>query len=161
MSKRPKPKRKTPSLWSETAAEPGCSSQPAPGAGDNVSSAWTRVRPSFFETIGDRIVMGRPIVDADNATARRVAVIDEAFASKFFPNENPIGKHFGPTAGKNAGLYEIVGVAADVRYFPSTVNAVRPMYFVPEAQGATFDDRAREPGTLVALPVQRRDLGAR
>jgi predicted permease len=129
------------SYWSHDVRIAG---QPEPGAGDDVSSAWTRVMPSFFETIGDRIVMGRPIVDADNATARRVAVINEAFVRKFFANENPIGKHFGPTAGKNAGLYEIVGVAADVRYFPSTAHAVRPMYFVPEAQGATFDDRELE-----------------
>jgi predicted permease len=117
--------------------------QPEPGAGDDVSSAWSRVTPSFFETIGDRIVMGRPIVDSDNATARRVAVINEAFAKKFLRNENPIGRLFGPAAGRNASLYEIVGVAADVRYFPSTVHAV-PMYFVPEAQGATFDDRELE-----------------
>jgi putative ABC transport system permease protein len=129
------------SYWSHDVRMAG---QPEPGAGADVSSAWTRVMPSFFETIGDRIVMGRPIVDADNATARRVAVINEAFARTFFPNENPIGRHFGPTAGKNAGLYEIVGVAADVRYFPTTVHAVRPMYFVPEAQGATFDDRELE-----------------
>jgi putative ABC transport system permease protein len=71
-------------------------------------------------------------------------VINEAFARKFFPNANPIGQHFGPTGGKNAGLYEIVGVAADVRYFPSTDHAVRPMYFVPEAQAATFEDRELE-----------------
>jgi hypothetical protein len=118
--------------------------RPEPGAGDDVSSAWTRVMPGFFETIGDRIVKGRPIVDADAATTRRVAVINEAFARKFFPNENPIGEHFGPAAGKNAALYEIVGVAADVRYFPSTGHEVRPMYFVPEAQGATFADRELE-----------------
>jgi predicted permease len=129
------------SNWSHDVRMAG---QPEPGAGDDVSSAWTRVMPSFFETIGDRIVMGRPIVDADNATARRVAVINEAFARKFFPSENPIGKHFGPAAGKNAGLYEIVGVAADVRYFPSTLHAVPAMYFVPEAQGATFQDRELE-----------------
>ena len=83
-----------------------------------------------------------PIVDADNATARRVAVINEAFAKRFFRQENPIGRHFGPATGKNASLYEIVGVAAD-RYFPSTLHAV-PMYFVPEAQGSTFDDRELE-----------------
>lgn len=129
------------SYWSHDVRMAG---QPEPGAGDDVSSAWTRVMPSFFATIGDRIVMGRPIVDADNATSRRVAVINEAFARKFFPNENPIGKHFGPAAAKNAGPYEIVGVAADVRYFPSTVRAVRPMYFVPEAQATTFDDRELE-----------------
>jgi putative ABC transport system permease protein len=129
------------SYWSHDVRIAG---RPEPGAGDDVSSAWTRVMPGFFETIGDRIVRGRPIVDADAATTRRVAVINEAFARKFFPNENPIGEHFGPAAGKNAGLYEIVGVAADVRYFPSTVHAVRPMYFVPEAQGAAFDDRELE-----------------
>jgi putative ABC transport system permease protein len=129
------------SYWSHDVRIAG---RPEPGAGDDVSSAWTRVMPGFFETIGDRIVRGRPIVDADAATTRRVAVINEAFARKFFPNENPIGEHFGPAAGKNAGLYEIVGVAADVRYFPSTVHVVRPMYFVPEAQGATFDDRELE-----------------
>jgi hypothetical protein len=125
------------SYWSHDVRIAG---QPEPGAADDVSSAWTRVTPSFFETIGDRIVRGRPIADTDNATTRRVAVINEAFAKKFFRDENPIGRHFGPAAGRNATLYEIVGVAADVRYFPSTVRAV-PMYFVPEAQGATFDDR--------------------
>jgi predicted permease len=111
-----------------------------PGAGDDVSSAWTRVMPGFFETIGDRIVMGRPIVDADNAAARRIAVINEAFARKFFPHENPIGLHFGPARGRNAALYEIVGVAADVRYFPSTRGPDQPIYFVPEAQSSTFED---------------------
>ena len=128
------------SYWSHDVRIAG---QPEPGARDDVSSAWTRVMPSFFETIGDRIVMGRPIVDTDDATTRRVAVINEAFAKRFFRDENPIGRHFGPAAGRNASLYEIVGVAADVRYFPSTVHAV-PMYFVPEAQGATFDDRELE-----------------
>jgi predicted permease len=125
------------SYWSHDVRVAG---QPEAGAGDDVSTAWTRVMPGFFDTIGDRIVMGRPIVDGDNATGRRVAVINQAFARKFLPNENPIGRHFGPAAGKNAGLYEIVGVAADVRYFPSTVQTVRPMYFVPEAQAATFTD---------------------
>jgi putative ABC transport system permease protein len=116
-----------------------------PGARDDVSSAWTRVMPGFFETVGDRIVMGRPITDADDADARRVAVINEAFAKKFFPNDNPIGQHFGPAPRKNAGMYEIVGVAADVHYFPSTVRSPEPpMYFLPEAQSATFDARELE-----------------
>ena len=118
---------------------------PEPDARDDVSSAWTRVMPAFFETIGDRIVMGRPITDADNAQARRVAVINESFARKFFPNENPIGRHFGPAPRKNAGVYEVVGIAADVRFFPSTARAPeRPMYFLPEAQSARFDERELE-----------------
>ncbi|MGH9409503.1 MAG: ABC transporter permease [Vicinamibacterales bacterium] len=116
--------------------------RPEPGARDDVSAAWTRVMPGFFETIGDRIAIGRPITDADNAAGRLVAVVNDAFARKFFPGENPIGRHFGPAPRKNAGTYEIVGVAADVHYFASTTRAPeQPMYFVPEAQTTTFDDR--------------------
>jgi putative ABC transport system permease protein len=116
--------------------------QPEPGARDDVSAAWTRVMPGFFDTVGDRIVMGRPITDTDNANARLVAVVNQAFARKFFRNENPIGRHFGPAPRKNAGVYEIVGVAADVHYFPSTARAPeQPMYFLAEAQSTTFDDR--------------------
>jgi predicted permease len=116
--------------------------RPEPGAGDNVISTWTRVMPGFFDAIGDRIVLGRPITEADDAASRPVAVINETFARKFFPRENPIGRHFGPAAGRNAGMYEIVGVANDVRYFPSTARAPeRPMYFLPEAQTAAFDDK--------------------
>jgi predicted permease len=119
--------------------------RPEPGVRDDVRSTWTRVMPGFFDTMGDRIVMGRPITEADNTTSRRVAVINESFARKFFPYENPIGRHFGPAPGRNAAVYEIVGVAADVHYFPSTVRAPeRPMYFLPEAQTAVFDDNELE-----------------
>ena len=119
--------------------------RPEPGARDDASSNWTRVMPGFFETIGDRIVMGRPLTEADDVDGRRVAVINEAFARRFFPNENPIGRHFGPAPSRNAGVYEIVGVAADVRYFPSTAGTPeRPIYFLPEAQSATFEERELE-----------------
>jgi putative ABC transport system permease protein len=113
--------------------------EPAPTA--NLSTAWTRVTPGFFETLGDRIVTGRPITEDDNNHARLVAVVNESFAKTFFGNSNPVGAHFGPAPRKNANLYEIVGVAANVRYFTSaTERPDQPMYFVPEAQGTMFDD---------------------
>jgi putative ABC transport system permease protein len=115
--------------------------RPEPGPLGNVSSDWTRVTPGFFETLGDRIVMGRPNTDEDNANTRPVAVINEAFAKKFFGKENPIGQHFGPAPQKNAGRYEIVGVASDMRYFSWNVgHPQRPMYFLPEAQTTHFDE---------------------
>ena len=122
--------------------------KPEPGPKDDVSSAWTRVTPRFFETLGDRIVMGRTLTDDDNTNARPVAVINEAFAKRFFVKENPIGQHFGPAPRKNAGMYEIVGVASDMRYFPSSVwEPEPPMYFLPEAQTTHFaeaDSESRE-----------------
>jgi len=107
---------------------------------DNGSSGSTRVTPGFFETFGDKIVVGRAIADADDSDTRPVALVNEAFAKRFFPNENPIGQHFGPVPEKNAGMYEIVGVASDVNFGAGP----QPMYFLPEAQSTQFDDPEAE-----------------
>jgi putative ABC transport system permease protein len=100
------------------------------------SSGWTRVTPGFFNVLGAKIVMGRPIADEDSAITRPVAVINEAFAKTFFAKENPIGQHFGPLPEKNAGMYEIIGVASDMDFG----HGPQPMYFLPEAQSTPFDE---------------------
>ncbi len=94
--------------------------KPEPGPQDDISSDWTRIMPGFFETLGDRLTRGRPITDEDTASTRPVAVVNEAFAKRFFGRENPVGRHFGPAPGRNAGMYEIVGVASDLHYFAVT-----------------------------------------
>jgi putative ABC transport system permease protein len=98
------------------------------------------VTPDFFETLGDRVVMGRSITAEDSASTRPVAVINEAFARRFFARENPVGQHFGPGSPKNAGMYEIVGVVSDVDFG----NGQQPMYFLPEAQNTWFLDPEAE-----------------
>ena len=54
------------------------------------------------------------ILKEDTATTRPVAVVNEAFARRFFKNENPLGKHFGPDKIQYASKYEIVGVVKDI-----------------------------------------------
>jgi putative ABC transport system permease protein len=93
-----------------------------------------------FETLGQRIIMGRPLTDHDNADTRAVAVINEAFAKRFFAGENPLGRRFGPGSRKNAATYEVVGVVSDIRFRANVGDPVDPMYFVPEAQTTHFDD---------------------
>jgi putative ABC transport system permease protein len=114
--------------------------KPEPGQEDDFSSEWTRVMPGFFETLGGKIVMGRTITDDDNANTRPVAVINEAFAKRFFGKENPIGQRFGPAPRKNASMYEIIGVASDMGYS----HPVSPRYFLPETQTTHFDEAALE-----------------
>ena len=75
--------------------------RPEPPAKEDTSAGWARVMPGFFETIGAKMAMGRPFTEDDTATTRPVAVINEAFARRFFKNENPLGKHFGPDARSN------------------------------------------------------------
>ncbi|MGB6827160.1 MAG: ADOP family duplicated permease, partial [Terracidiphilus sp.] len=88
--------------------------KPEPGPRDDVSADWTRITPGFFDTLGTRLLAGRVIGEDDNANTRPVAVINQAFARKFFGSQNPIGRHFGPAPEKNAGTYEIVGVVQNI-----------------------------------------------
>jgi putative ABC transport system permease protein len=123
--------------------------RPEPGAKEDTSSSWVRVMPGFFETLGAKITLGRPITEDDTATTRKVAVINEAFAKRFFKGQNPIGQHFGPDKIKYAGTYEIVGVAGDLRYLTYGLkDPVRPMFWVPEAQTVPYDDPAITSGEI-------------
>jgi len=114
--------------------------KPEPGPKDDVSADWTRITPGFFDTIGARMQAGRAINEDDNGNTRHVAVINEAFAKKFFGNQNPIGKHFGPGPIKNSGTYEIVGVVQNIHYVRwGFRDPARAMYYIPEAQTVHFD----------------------
>lgn len=115
--------------------------KPEPAQQDDASTGWTRVTPRFFEALGNRVLMGRPISDEDNASTRPVAMINEAFARRFFGRENPIGQHFGPSPGNNSGMYEIIGVVADVSFGD---DLQQPMYFLPEAQSTSLLDAEGE-----------------
>ncbi len=108
---------------------------PAPGPKESISSSFDRVTAGYFEAIGNPIVRGRSISDHDTATSRHVAVVNEAFARKFFKQEDPIGKYFGRHEMGAARQHEIVGVAKDARYL--TYDLDRPVgafFFLPEAQ---------------------------
>jgi putative ABC transport system permease protein len=120
-----------------------------PGAREDTGAGWARVMPGFFETIGAKIVNGRPITEQDTATTRKVAVINEAFAKRFFKGQNPIGQHFGPNKIKYSGIYEIVGVSRDMRYMTYDYkDPIRPMYWVSEAQTVEYDDPASRSGEI-------------
>ena len=117
--------------------------RPEPGAKEDTSASWARVVPGFFETLGGTMALGRPITEDDTATTRKVAVINEAFAKRFFKGQNPVGQHFGIDKIKYAETFEIVGVAKDMRYLTYDYkDPVGPMYWLPEAQTVQYDDPA-------------------
>jgi len=117
--------------------------RPEPGAKEDTGAGFVRVMPGFFETIGSKIVLGRPITEWDTAATRRVAVVNQAFVRRFFNGQNPIGQHFGPGKIKYSATYEIVGVVTDVRYMTYEYKKpVRPMFWLAEAQTVQYDDPA-------------------
>ena len=116
--------------WGEGVVVEG---RPEPGPNENSGSSWDRVSPRFFETVGQPVIRGRGFSDSDTATSQMVAVVNQAFVRKFFPTEDPIGRHFGVFDRKYAGAFEIVGIVADAKY-TNPRDEVRPMYFRPLTQ---------------------------
>ncbi|QQS45492.1 MAG: ABC transporter permease [Acidobacteriota bacterium] len=113
------------------------------------------VRENFLETMGIALLQGRRLRQQDDERSPRVAVVNQAFAQQFFPNENPIGKRFGFEGGA-ANQIEIVGLSADAKY-TSLRDAIKPTIYFPWAQdvgalrSVTFEMRAAgEPTALVA-----------
>jgi putative ABC transport system permease protein len=90
----------------------------------------------FFTTIGQRLVSGRPISAADVDAARRVTVVNEALATRYFAGENPIGRTLAlprlttlpvPVADPT---FEIIGVVRDVAN-ENIREPASPQAFVP------------------------------
>jgi predicted permease len=88
------------------------------------------VGPHYFETIGTRLVRGRLIGEQDTPTSLKVAVINQTFAKKFFPKQDPIGQHFGMGDPSHAGDMEIVGIVQDANY-QSAHEPPYPTFFMP------------------------------
>jgi len=126
------------SNWNSTIRIEG---KPEPHGDDSMNAGFVRAMPGYFDTLGIPMLMGRPFTEQDTPSTRDVAVINEAFARKYFKGENPVGKHFGASAEmKHANDYEIVGVVANTRFtFFDMKEPLQPMFFMPENQTVPFD----------------------
>ncbi len=101
------------------------------------------VSAAFFETMEIPLLEGRGFTARDTQDAPRVAVINEAAARKYFPNESPIGRRIGSTL-ETSGREEIIGVLRDAKYNGVREAAVPTKYtsFPQGFQGtATFEIR--------------------
>jgi predicted permease len=104
---------------------------------ENANASWDRVSPGYLEAMGQPIVRGRSLSEEDTGNTRNVAVVTEKFVKRFYPNADPIGKHFGLDLPEYSSTFEIVGVVRDVKYQNPSMPP-HPMFFAPLAQHANY-----------------------
>jgi predicted permease len=83
------------------------SSEPLPLFWENI------VSPDYFHLMNIHLLSGRTFTDADASAAPPVTIVTAAMARRYWPSENPIGKHIKPAHEDN--WYTVVGVVSDVR----------------------------------------------
>ena len=96
---------------------------------------YNAVSPGYFQTLGQRLLAGRDFIDRDGPNAQRVMIVDERFAKRYWPGQNPVGKHVTVTAtpGHAAPVWKIVGVVSVVK-LRSILEESRAWAYVPLAQ---------------------------
>jgi putative ABC transport system permease protein len=87
-----------------------------PGQPENVDAAFQQaslrfVTPGYLETMGIPLLRGRDVSESDTDKSQFVAVISESFVKQYWPNENPLGRHFD----FGFATRTVVGVVGNVR----------------------------------------------
>jgi predicted permease len=128
-----------------------------PATGDENLTWFNWITPGYLATMRTPILRGRDIDSRDSAGTPEVAVVNETFARKFFPNEDPIGRYFHTVENDMSATspVQIIGVVKDSKYV-SLREEFLPTAYVPLAQmtrvpeRSTFEVRsAGGPGSLI------------
>ena len=130
-------------MWGSCVIQQG---HPAPGPNDHCFSIWDRASTQFLPSIGVPILRGRNFNAQDTATSQQVVIVNQAFANHFFPNQDPIGKHFGINWPQYSGAFQIVGVFRNFK-MTKIPGDDRPLFFRPMSQQfAGYKETAADAG---------------
>ncbi len=127
------------------------------------SAPYAAVGVDYFKTLRIPLKRGRLFTNADNAQSKLVAIVTEALASRFFPDQDPIGKQmivYRPVrGGEEMARLEIVGVVGNINLSNLSLDP-RPMIYAPYlqnpfARGVQFAVRTRGSPSALAAAVRR------
>lgn len=127
--------------------------QPLPSVRFNIIST------DYFRTLQIPLVEGRNFTDADNENSSRVAIVSQAMAKKFWPNQDPIGKQFAEK-GDATHPMQVVGIAKDARY-QGISGEIESYFYMPFLQHyaqnslETLELRATGDAAALAPAVER------
>jgi predicted permease len=117
------------------------------------------VDEGYFTALGLRIVAGRAIEAADRDEGRRVAVVTQTMASRYWPGEDALGQSF--RTARDGAPYEIVGVVQDYKV-DTPGESPKPYLHIPLRRQSAFANFIVRTGTPAAglVPLMERELRA-
>lgn len=105
--------------------------QPPPKPGEEPSASYRAVTPGYFSTLRIPLQRGRGFTAQDTPASTMVAIVDQAFVSRHYPGEDPIGRKID--IGNGTDNAEIVGVVGTVHY-SGLDSTPTPTMYVPASQ---------------------------
>ncbi len=111
---------------------------PPPPVGTWKDTSVISVTPNYFHAVGTTVTEGRALSSNDTATSPRVAIVNRAFAQRYFSGD-ALGKRFNQNVDRGRfAAVTIVGVAQDIRH-SGLEQRVQPEIYVPEAQAPSYE----------------------
>jgi putative ABC transport system permease protein len=93
---------------------------------------YNTISSDYLQTMQIPLLRGRTITSADDENAQYVAMVSETMAKQFWPNADPIGRHFQMMSDAKHSM-AVVGIVKDIRYNGAT-GAFVPVFYAPFAQ---------------------------
>jgi len=137
-----------------------------PYHGEHNEVGYREVSPAYFTTLRAKLLRGRYFTDADDATKPPVIIIDRAFAEKYFPGEDPIGKQMIYAGASMDHPMTVVGIVDNIKEGPLDQSTWPTMYVVfdqdPDDRFTLVVRAARDEQALLpalAASIHRFDAG--
>jgi predicted permease len=98
-----------------------------PGAAERQDVILNRVSPGYFQTMQTPLLVGRDFNQTDVPAAPRKAIVNQAFARKYYGGANPVGKvfHDSDAPGKT---YQVVGMVKDSKFYDLREDSLPTIY---------------------------------
>jgi putative ABC transport system permease protein len=117
------------------------------------------VTSQMLPALGLSLLRGREFTDTESLTRQPLAVVNQAMAKKFWPNDDPIGRRFRARINATLEWFTVIGIAPDIRHSNlNTAEPVGPCAYVPFPYGAFPNTgltiRAAGDPALVSAPVR-------
>jgi putative ABC transport system permease protein len=112
------------------------------------------ITPQYFQAVGAPIIRGRPFDDSDGATGKPSVIVNNRFAAKYWPGDDPVGKKLHLIREPDQPWFTVVGICPDITQNDPNKVDVDPIVYVPFRQdpmrGAAIVARTRAtPNSLI------------